>query len=139
MIKVQLVGNLTADPELQKTPNDVSVARFDVAVNRSYSNADGERDTDFFHVTVWRGLADSCAKCLKKGNKVFVAGTIQNRSYDDKDGIKRYVTDVIAEDVEFLTPKSVNDAKAPAGADKYDKPASTSQITEITESQLPFD
>ena len=106
MNKVILVGNLTRDPELSETPSGVAVCRFSVAVSRDYSNSDGTRDTDFFNVTVWRGRAENCGKYLKKGNKVAIVGSLQTRSYEDKDGIKRNVTDVVANEVEFLTPRS---------------------------------
>lgn len=105
MNKVFLVGNLTRDPDLSETPSEVAVCKFAIAVTRDYANGDGERETDFFNVTVWRGRAENCAKYLKKGNKVAVVGSLQNRSYEDKDGIKRNVTDVIANEVEFLTPR----------------------------------
>ena len=108
MNKVILIGNLTRDPELSETPSGVAVCHFSVAVTRDFPNSLGTRDTDFFNVTVWRGRAETCGRYLKKGNKVAVMGNLQNRSYEDKDGIKRTVTEVIASDVEFLTPKSAS-------------------------------
>ena len=105
MNKVILVGNLTRDPDLSETPSGVAVCKFAIAVTRDYANGDGERETDFFNITVWRGRAENCAKYLKKGNKVAIVGSLQNRSYEDKDGIRRNVTDVIANEVEFLTPR----------------------------------
>ena len=104
MNKVILIGNLTRDPELTETPSGVPVCRFAIAVSRDYADSQGNRETDFFNITTWRGKAETCGKYLKKGNKVAVCGSLQNRSYEDKDGIKRTVTDVIASDVEFLTP-----------------------------------
>ena len=106
MNKVILVGNLTRDPELSETPSGVAVCRFAIAVSRDYASADGNRETDFFNITVWRGKADVCGKYLKKGNKVAIVGSLQNRSYENKDGIKRNATEVVASEVEFLTPKS---------------------------------
>lgn len=108
MNKVILVGNLTRDPELSETPSGIAVCRFSIAVSRDYASADGNRETDFFNITVWRGRAENCGRYLKKGNKVAIVGSLQNRSYDDKDGNKRYVTDVIANEVEFLTPRGAN-------------------------------
>ena len=108
MNKVILIGNLTRDPELSETPSGVAVCHFSVAVTRDFPNSDGTRETDFFNVTVWRGRAETCGRYLKKGNKVAVVGNLQNRSYEDKDGIKRTVTEVIASDVEFLTPKNAS-------------------------------
>ena len=137
MNKVILIGNLTKDPELSKTQNDVSVCKFSIAVNRDYTNAEGNRETDFFNITVWRNRADTCAKYLKKGNKVCVVGSLQTRTYEDKDGIKRTALDVVSEEVEFLTPKSAN--PAPAGSDKYDKPVEEKEgMQEVTDNQLPF-
>ena len=106
MNKVILVGNLTRDPELSETPSGVAVCRFAIAVSRDYANADGTRETDFFNITVWRGRAENCGKYLKKGNKVAVVGSLQTRSYEDKDGIKRNITDIVASEVEFLSSKS---------------------------------
>ena len=137
MNKVILVGNLTRDPELSETPNGVAVCRFSIAVSRDYANSDGTRETDFFNITVWRGRAENCGKYLKKGNKVGIVGSLQNRSYEDKDGNKRTVTDVIANEVEFLTPKSAQ------GGDSEDAPAVQArrerpQLEAIDDNQLPF-
>lgn len=136
MNRVILIGNLTRDPELSETPNGVPVCRFSIAVSRDYSNANGTRETDFFNITVWRGRAENCGKYLKKGNKVAVFGSLQNRSYEDKDGIKRNVTDVIANDVEFLTPKNAQgegEEEIPAAV-KKERP----ELQAIDDNQLPF-
>lgn len=106
MNKVYLIGNLTRDPEVSETGSGLTLCRFSIAVNRNYSSSDGERQTDFFNITVWRALADNCGKYLKKGSKVAVVGSLQNRSYEDKDGIKRNVTDIVANEVEFLSSKN---------------------------------
>ena len=136
MNKVILVGNLTRDPELSETPSGVSVCRFSIAVSRDYANAEGTRDVDFFNITVWRGRAENCGKYLKKGNKVAIVGSLQNRSYEDKDGIKRTVTDVIANEVEFLTPKTAGaeDVDAPVVSARRERP----QLEAIDDNQLPF-
>ena len=105
MNKVFLIGNLTRDPELSETNSGVPVCRFAIAVNRRFSAGDAERQTDLFNVTAWRGLADNVAKFCKKGNKVAVTGSIQIRNYEDNAGQKRTFVDIIADDVEFLTPK----------------------------------
>lgn len=111
MNKVILIGNLTRDPEAGKTPSGVDFCRFAIAVSRDYANADGNRETDFFNITVWRKQAENCGKYLKKGNKVAIIGQLQNRSYDDKEGVKHTVTDVIANEVEFLTPKTKEESE----------------------------
>ena len=137
MNKVILVGNLTRDPELTETPSGVAVCRFAIAVSRDYASSDGTRETDFFNITVWRGRAENCGKYLKKGNKVAIVGSLQNRSYEDKDGIKRNVTDVVANEVEFLTPRSAqggDDEDAPVTSAKRERP----QLEAIDDNQLPF-
>lgn len=103
MNKVILIGNLTRDPEISETNSGVSVCKFSIAVNRAYTNSDGERQTDFFNVTAWRGVGESVAKYCKKGSKVAVSGSIQIRNYEDNNGQKRTAVDIIAQDVEFLS------------------------------------
>ena len=105
MNKVFLIGNLTRDPELRETPSGVAMCRFAIAVSRPYSSQDGERQTDFFECTAWRGLGETIARFTKKGNKVAVVGHIQIRNYEDNQGAKRTAVDVIVQDCEFLTPK----------------------------------
>ena len=134
MNKVILIGNLTRDPELTETPTGVSVCRFAIAVSRDYANADGNRETDFFNITVWRGRAENCGKYLKKGNKVAIVGSLQTRSYEDKDGIKRNVTDVIASEVEFLTPRNSQDGDDAPVSMRRERP----QLEAIDDNQLPF-
>lgn len=105
MNKVFLIGNLTRDPELSTTNSGISFCRISVAVSRRFANADGSRETDFFNVVAWRAIAENCAKYLKKGSKVAVMGSIQNRSYEGNDGNKHYTTDITAEEIEFLSTK----------------------------------
>ncbi len=102
MNKVVLVGRLTKDPELRYTPSNVASVSFTVAVNRNYKNAQGGYDADFIPVVVWRALAETLAKHLKKGARVAVSGRIQTRSYDANDGTKRYVTEVVADDATII-------------------------------------
>ena len=110
MNKVFLIGNLTRDPELRETPSGVSMCRFSIAVQRPYSSQDGERQTDFFNCTAWRATAETIARYTKKGNKVAVGGSIQLRNYEDNQGVKRTAVDIIAQDVEFLSPRDSDDA-----------------------------
>lgn len=119
MNKVFLIGNLTRDPELSETASGISVCRFAIAVNRRFSSADAERQTDFFNVTAWRGQAENIAKFTKKGSKVAVAGSIQIRNYEDSQGQKRTAVDVVADEVEFLSARNAaesdgSDYSAPA-------------------------
>ena len=103
MNKVYLIGNLTRDPELSETTSGVAFCRFAIAVNRTFVNQEGTREADFFNITVWRAQAENCGKFLKKGSKVAIVGSLQNRTYEDKEGVKRTVTDIVANEVEFLS------------------------------------
>ncbi len=109
MNKAFLIGNLTRDPELTQTTNGIAVCRFSIAVQREFTNSEGERDADFFNIVAWRNTAENCNKYLKKGSKVAVMGAIQNRSYDAQDGTKRYVTEIVADKVEFVGSKASGD------------------------------
>ena len=112
MNKICIVGNLTRDPELRATEQGNAVCSFTVAVNRRYRDQDGNTPTDFIPVVVWRDLAENCAKYLKKGSKVGVSGSIHVRRYEDKNGSKRYVTEVLADEVEFLDRKEKDSSDA---------------------------
>jgi len=101
MNRATVIGNLTKDPELKTTGSGISVCSFTVAVRRPFS----KDETDFIPVVTWRVLAENCSKFLSKGRKVGVSGRIQTRSYEANNGERRYVTEIIADEVEFLTPK----------------------------------
>ena len=109
MNKVFLIGNLTRDPESRETPSGVAMCRFGIAVQRPYSSSEGERQADFFECTAWRGLGESVARHTKKGKKVAVSGSIQIRNYEDNQGAKRTAVDIVAQDVEFLSPRDNED------------------------------
>lgn len=100
--KVVLIGRLTRDPELRYTSSGVPVARFTLAVNRNFTNQQGEREADFIPIVVWRGQAETSARYLNKGRLVAVAGRIQTGSYETQDGQRRYTTEVVADEVRFL-------------------------------------
>jgi single-strand DNA-binding protein len=102
MNRATIIGNLTKDPELRTTSSGISVCTFTVAVNRGFGD---KKETDFLPIVTWRQLAENCAKFLAKGRKVGVSGRIQTRSYDAQNGERRYVTEIVADDVEFLSPK----------------------------------
>ena len=121
MQKFIFTGNLTADVELKNVANDKVVANFSVAVARPHSE-----ETDFFNVEVWGKQAENCDKYLKKGSKILVVGYIKTRSYEDKDGVKRKVWEVNAEQVEFLSSKS--------NSENNDRP----NLEEIDDNRLPF-
>ena len=105
MNKIALIGNLTVNPTLRTTPNGVAVCSFRIAVNRKYKDASGNQQTDYISIVCWRQLGELCARYLVKGRKVGVVGSLQSRSYEDKEGNRRTAYDVVADDVEFLTPK----------------------------------
>ncbi|MDP2891669.1 MAG: single-stranded DNA-binding protein [Bacillota bacterium] len=134
MNKIFIIGNLTKDPEVRATGSGISVCTFTVAVQRRFQNAQGERQADFIPVVCWRGLADNCGKYLHKGSKVGVIGSVQTRSYDAADGSKRYVTEVVADEVEFLERPQHGETRAAfAGeAQEGDSPA------EVEEGDMPF-
>ncbi len=131
MNKVILVGNLTRDPELATTNNGVSYCRFSLAVPKRFSNS-GEREAEFINIVVWRGQAENCAKYLKKGSKAAIVGNIQTRSYDAQDGSKRYVTEVVAEEVEFIGSARGGDNQMPKADEE------TTELQPIDDDTLPF-
>ena len=131
MNKIILIGNLTRDPELSETPSGTAYCRFSIAVNRDFANADGEKETDFFNIVAWKGLAETIGKFMAKGRKIAIVGRLQNRSYEDKDGVKRTVTEIVANEVEFLS----------AGGEQNNekkKDLKLEPVTEEEEDNLPF-
>ena len=137
MNKFQFMGRLTRDPESRVTPNtNTSVTNFSIAVNRRFAEANGERKADFFNITAFGKLADFCAKYYKKGQQVLVEGRIQNRSWEDQNGQKRYTTDYIVENAYFADSRRDN-----AGADDINVPSSSIDgefITVDDNEELPF-
>lgn len=132
MNNVSLVGNLTRDPELRMTQSGISTCTFTVAVNRPKSK-DGVQQADYIPIVTWRAIAETCAKYLAKGRKVAITGSIQTRSYDAKDGSRRYVTEVIANSVDFLSPRSLqNESSMPTGV------PDENGFTEVDDDELPF-
>ena len=106
MNKVILIGRLTKEPELKKTNSGLSYVQFNLAVNRNYTNKSGEKQADFINCVVWRVQADNLVKYIKKGGLIGIEGEIQTRTYDDKNGIKKYITEVLCNSIEFLESKS---------------------------------
>lgn len=161
MNKVVLIGRLTRDPELRYTGNNTPVASFTLAVNRNFSNQQGEREADFINIVVWRKQAENVKNYLTQGSQCAVEGRIQTRSYDDQNGQKRYVTEVVADNVEFLgsknsstnsnnmnssvannagpTPYDFGDSPEPKGTDVDSNPfADFGSNIEISDDELPF-
>lgn len=110
MNKVILIGNLTKDPELSTTTNGVTFCKFTLAVSRNYSK-DGKRETDFLPIVAWRSLADNCARYLKKGSRAAISGSIQTRNYEAQDGTRRYVTEIAADEIQFLSTRYEDESK----------------------------
>ena len=159
MNKVFLIGRLTRDPELRYTGSNTAVATFSIAVNRNFSNQNGEREADFINIVVWRKQAENVKNYLSQGSQVAIDGRLQSRSYDDNNGQKRYVTEVVADNVEFLgsknsssssnntkgfadaepTPYDFGDAPEPKGTDIDSNPfADFGSSIEISDDELPF-
>ncbi len=140
MNKVVLIGNLTRDPELTTTNSGVSVCRFSLAVTRRFQSSDGERETDFINIVVWRAQADNCHKFLKKGSKCAVVGRLQTSSYEAQDGTKRYTTDVVADEVEFISSGRGGDGSSDYQVPQESKPQEkqTTELEEIDDDSLPF-
>jgi single-strand DNA-binding protein len=108
MNKVVLVGRLTKDPELKKTNTDISYVQFTLAVNRLYQNKNGEKQADFISCIAWRTTAELLTKYIKKGVQIGIDGQIQTRTYDDQNGVKHYITEVVCDNVYFLEPKKAD-------------------------------
>jgi len=132
MNKVILVGNLTRDPELATTNSGISYCRFSLAVPKRFTTG-GDREAEFINIVVWRGQAENCAKYLKKGSKAAIVGNIQTRSYDAQDGSKRYVTEVVAEEVEFIGSRNGGDS-----VDSHKSNEEVSDLQPIDDDTLPF-
>jgi single-strand DNA-binding protein len=113
MNKVVLIGRLTKDPDLRYTPSNIPSATFSIAVNRPFQNQSGVREADFINIVVWRKQAENVKKYITKGSLVAIDGRIQTRTYDDKDGKKVYVTEVVADNVQFLESKGQRSSNAP--------------------------
>lgn len=114
MNKVILIGRLTRDPELRYTGNNTAVTSFTVAVNRPFTGQDGSTQADFINVVVWRKQAESVKNYLTQGSQVAVEGRMQTRTYDGEDGKRRYVTEVIAENVQFLDSRKSREGQSSA-------------------------
>lgn len=116
MNRAILIGNLTRDPEFRTANSGNSVCTFTLAINRRFTDQSGNRQADFINVVAFKKNAENCARYLAKGRKAGVVGSIQTRTYDAQDGTKRYVTEIVADEVEFLSP-----AQAQRG-DAYEPP-----------------
>lgn len=144
--RVILVGRLTKDPEYRQTPSGVSVATFTLAVNRSFTNSQGEREADFINVVVFRKQAENVNKYLSKGSLAGVDGRIQSRSYENNEGRRVFVTEVVADSVQFMDSKGSNQqsnqpqqqrGQAPTGNNSFTNAERHSDL-DISDDSLPF-
>ena len=139
MNRVMLIGRLTAKPELRYTSSNIPFARFSVAVNRTFSNSQGQRETDFINVVVWRKQAENVCNFLDKGSLVSVEGRLQTGNYDDKDGNKRYTMDVVGDNVQFLESKSQSQNRISSSSDNsYDYQPSEPSYPTMDVANDPF-
>ena len=143
MNKIILIGNLTRDPELRTTPNGITVCNFDIAVNdrRGRNQQNGQQEqTQYFRITVWRQLGETCQRYLAKGRKVYVSGPLTARTYQANDGTTRVSLEVTADDVEFLSSRNDDQAGgyAPAPAAAPAPMAQNSGFTAVETDELPF-
>ena len=138
MNKVILIGNLSRDPEITTTNGGVSVCRFALAVQRRFQNAEGEREADFINIVVWRAQAENCHKFLKKGSKCAVVGRIQTSNYEAADGTKRYVTEVVADEVNFCGDKRADNQSNDGGFESNDSFENQGFASFGTNDDLPF-
>lgn len=140
--QVTLIGYLTADPELKQTPTGTTVCSFSIAVNRKLVK-EGTPSCDFINIVAWRDRAEFIAKYFKKGKPILVQGELQTRSYTDKQGAKRYATEVVVNEADFVDNKSASDEQKPAGGgsdayNPYIAAATAEQFEEVSDEQLPF-
>ena len=147
MNRVDLVGRLTRDPELRHTTSGRAVCQLNLAINRTFTNQNGEREADFINVVVWDKQAENVSKYVTKGRLVSVEGRLQSRSYDDKDGKRVYVTEVVANSVQFLSTGSSNSSNNGGGysaseANPFDfgpEPAPTRPVETVSVEKDPFE
>lgn len=137
MNRVLLIGRLTAKPELRYTNSNLPFTRFSIAVNRNFTNAQGQREADFINVIVWRKQAENVCNYLDKGSRVSIEGRIQTGSYDDKDGNKRYTVDVALDNFEFVESKAAREQSSSSNSTPYDYQDSNS-TPEVNVEDDPF-
>jgi len=140
--RLSIIGNITKDPEIRQIPNGDSVGSFSVAVNESYKDKDGNKkeSTEFVNVVVWRALAEIAGKYLKKGSQVYIEGKIQTRAWDDKEGNKRYTTELVARDFQMLGSKggSASSDSAPQSEQQPQMEFGSGQADAPEDDGLPF-
>lgn len=145
---VCLVGRLTRDPELKYTGNNIAVASFSLAVNRNFKDANGEREADFINCVIWRQQAENLANWAKKGALIGITGRIQTRSYENQQGQRVYVTEVVAENFQMLESRAAREGNQQnqgntfqngnSSSGGYNSPFGRSNPMDISDDDLPF-
>ena len=140
MNRAMLIGRLTKDPELRATASGIAVCTFTIAVDRRFANRDSQtREADFIPIVVWRAQAENCAKYLHKGSQAAISGSIQTRSYDAPDGSKRYITEVVADEVQFLSrPGGSENGDDAARAQSFGGSPFGDNIETVEDENIPF-
>ena len=143
MNKIILIGNLTMDPELKKVNGDLSTCSFRIAVQRRFANQNGVREADFFNILTWRQTAELCARYLFKGRKCGVVGSLHTRTFEGRDGAKRTVIEIVADEVEFLSSPQTDNPVLPISAQNFNNsttaPSSNGFIeVSVDDEDLPF-
>ena len=139
MNRTILVGRLTRDPDLRYTPTGTAVANFTIAVNRPFKSKDGDQEADFINCVVWRKPAENLANYMKKGSQIGVDGRLQSRTYEDKDDKKVFVTEVVADSVQFLEPKGSGNAALGSQTTNKSKEDTQPQSNAIASEGIPVD
>jgi len=141
--KVQLIGNLTRDPELKYTATSLAICTFTIATNRSWTTSDTsekKEEVDFTRIVSWSKLAEICGQLLKKGRKVYVEGRLSNRSYEDKEGVTKYISEVVINDMILLDSKPAGDATTSSAQEsqEFNVPEEKTKTEEVTSDDIPF-
>lgn len=136
MNKCELIGRLTKEPELKLTANQTQFCNFTIAVDRKYKDANGNRQADFINCLAWKQTAVFIQKYFHKGNKIGICGSIQTRSYDDQNGVKKFVVEVLVEDVDFI--ESQNQANTAPAPEPQNQPIASAE-PEGSSGELPFE
>jgi len=138
--KATLIGNLTRDPESKTTPNGQNVCSFGIATNLVWTDANGEKQTraEFHNIVAWRKLAEICGQYLKKGSKVYLEGRLQTRNWEGEDGVKRYRTEIVADNMIMLDSKGSGGGGQSAPSNDGSQPAPPTSEDEIQVENIPF-
>lgn len=136
--RVILIGRLTKDPDLRYTPAGVAVCQYTLAVDRPFTSQGGEKETDFIPVVTWRQLAETCANYLRKGRLTAVEGRIQIRNYENNEGRRVYITEIIADNVRFLESSRQESSQSESRSSNQDPFSDQGKPIDISNDDLPF-